>query len=365
MVAEAARERRQHQVVHGAREVLLHVAHLVERMGQPLDRAALGRRSVQRGRGHGAERVAGQRLERADAASRAACPLREVATAGERRAAVQHRLRARPPLVARQLERRRRGPRQVGMRGADLGVGIGRREHGGEVGAAHAVQEAVVDLGQQGELLVAVQSLDDPQLPEGPAAVEGKLEDPRGLALELLGRAGLGQSHVAHVVVEIETRIVHPHRPAAETREAELLPIARDQVEHASEGRCEALGVDPSCGRPQRACLDDLHGCHVHRGRIALGDQEQVVARLEALGEAALHAPPPSPTARHCIGCASTERCVLGSGAREPTHFATPDSTRGEMRRATRLRCERRAPPRHAPCNGEGGANDAPGACDE
>ena len=76
---------------------------------------------------------------------------------------------------------------------------------------------------------VAVEALDQPELPERLAAIELLGEDPRCQVAQLLLRAGSRQRGLPDVVVEVEVGVVDPDRAAlAEGDEAQLLAEAGD-----------------------------------------------------------------------------------------------------------------------------------------
>ena len=118
------------------------------------------------------------------------------------------------------------------------------------------------------------QALDQPQLPERLGAVELLGEDPRRQVAQLLLGARRRQRGLAHVVVEVEVRVVDPDRPAlAEGDEAQLLAEARHQV----QARGDVVAELVVGGR--RALEDDRRGdvhvgagaLHVEEGRIEPG----------------------------------------------------------------------------------------------
>ena len=136
-------------------------------------------------------------------------------------------------------------------------------EDGGDVDAGDAVDQRVVALADDREA-VAVEPLDQPQLPERLGAVELLGEDPRGEVAQLLLGARRRQRGAAHVVVEVEEGIVDPDRPALlEGDEAQLLAEARDEV----QARLDVVAELLVGGR--RALEDDRRG-DVHVGAGAL-----------------------------------------------------------------------------------------------
>ena len=111
-------------------------------------------------------------------------------------------------------------------------------EDGGDVDAGDAVDERVVALADDREA-VAVEPLDQPQLPERLGAVELLGEDPRREVAQLLLGARRRQRGVAHVVVEVEEGVVDPDRPA----------LARRGRSAASGGSAAPGAGATRCGR--------------------------------------------------------------------------------------------------------------------
>src|SRR3954454_6266024 len=88
-----------------------------------------------------------------------------------------------------------------------------------------------MDLRQQREA-VALEPLDQPDLPERLVAVEALREDAPRERAQLLLLARHRQGGGAHVVADVERGIVDPARAAlAERDERELLAVARNQMQ--------------------------------------------------------------------------------------------------------------------------------------
>ena len=88
--------------------------------------------------------------------------------------------------------------------------------------------------GWVGFLNLGCEPLDQPHLPQRLGAVELLGEDARREVAQLLPAAGGGQRRVAHVVLEVEARVVHPQRAAAverRVRVGELLAVAGHEVQ--------------------------------------------------------------------------------------------------------------------------------------
>ena len=156
------------------------------------------------------------------------------------------------------------------------GVGAQVHDHRQQVGARDAVDQRVVRLGQHGPAPV-LEALDHPDLPERLGAVELLGHHPADQLAELALAARGGQRGVAQVVLDVEVRVVDPDRtPQLEGDEADLLAVARDQVE---------LGVhhgdDVAEGR--RRTLEDGHRGDVHVGHVVLDVEERRVQRAQAI----------------------------------------------------------------------------------
>ncbi len=141
---------------------------------------------------------------------------------------------------------------------------------------------------------IALQTLDDPRLPERPRAVELLRHDARREVFQLLVATGPRQGGVADVVVETEPTIVDPHRMVLERDPFQALPVARNQMQDARDRALESLDVDATVWGAERAGLEDLgrRDVHVHGGRLE--DEEGVVlggeSRVARRPHANLHA---------------------------------------------------------------------------
>ena len=115
-------------------------------------------------------------------------------------------------------------------------VGAGVEEDRRDVDARDAVDQGVVGLRdhRSGSRPCRREALDDVHLPERLGAVELLGEEPAAEGRELLVGAGRGQGAVAHVVADVEVRVVDPHRPSlAERHEGQALAVAGDEVQPA------------------------------------------------------------------------------------------------------------------------------------
>ena len=161
-------------------------------------------------------------------------------------------------------------------------VGGEVEQHRRQVDAGDAVDQRVVGLRDQREAVV-LQSLDQPHLPQRLGAVELLGEDPRGQAPQLLPVARRGQRGVADVVLEVEVRVVDPHRaPAVQRGVGELVAVARDQVQPPADLFEEVL-------HRRRWAFDDRQSADVHVRVGSLLVQEGGVDRGEPVEVALCH----------------------------------------------------------------------------
>ena len=108
--------------------------------------------------------------------------------------------------------------------------------------------------------------------------------------------AGRRQGSVAEVVLDVEVRVVHPHRaPELERDEPHSLAVARHEVE---------LGVDhvDDVGERWRRAFEDGDRCDVHVGHVVLDVEERRIQRAQSVGT---HRSPP-------FGCTSARTLLPG-----------------------------------------------------
>ena len=114
----------------------------------------------------------------------------------------------------------------------------------------------------------AVQALDEPQLPQRAVAIKRLGEDPAGQSLEVALGAGARQRRVAHVIGQVEVRVVDPDRPAlVEGHERQPLPVAWNQMQPQAD-LVDQLGVRG------RLALEHHAAGHVHVRGVPLEMQE-------------------------------------------------------------------------------------------
>ena len=278
-LAQRARHHRQHDVVDGAPERVLDDLEVLQRTPHPREAPMGADVHVQRRRRRGVEHRPHD-LPHA---------LRRLARRGERAVGVRQRIgRAR-----RQLHPRAQRPlrtRRQQLQGARLAVGLPRfagvahrrrlgrevEQHGRQVDPGDPVDQRVVGLGDQRATIV-LQALDQPHLPQRLGAVELLGEDARGEVAQLLPIPRRRQRRVAHVVLEVEARIIHPHgAPAVErrVRVSQLVAVARHQVQALADLFEELL-------QRRRRALQQREPAHVHVRARPLLVQEGGVHRRE------------------------------------------------------------------------------------
>ena len=131
---------------------------------------------------------------------------------------------------------------------------------------------------------VALQALDEPQLPERPAAVEHLALQTRHQRLELLLVAGMGQGGEADVVGEVEGVVVDPDRPALlEGHRHEPLAEARDEVEPAPDDRSRLVDAEPAALVEERPAFEHRERAHVHRRLGSLHVEERRVLAAQSV----------------------------------------------------------------------------------
>ena len=113
----------------------------------------------------------------------------------------------------------------------------------GHLDPRHAVDRAVVHLHVQRDPAV-LETLDHPELPERPAAVERRRVQVRDQLGELLVRAGGRHRNVSHVEVEVEVRVLDPVRVVEPERHLDDAAAERRQeVQPLGHGARAACGT--------------------------------------------------------------------------------------------------------------------------
>ncbi len=291
--ADRVADDREHDVVHGGPEGVLHVLHLVQR--DALDRVAAERAvaSVQRARRC---RTDGRR-HREEALSHLSDPFEETTRTGVPQAtdAAQQRPRASGRLAERRdgapdvARRRRRVPRP---RRRDLPlVAIGVEQERRDVDPGDPVDHGVVGLAEVGHAVV-LEALDHVELPQRAAPVQLTAHDAADVLGQLVDAAGSRQRRVPHVVGDVEVPVVDPHRGGdAERCLGQLLSEPWHEVQPGLDEVEEAREVELVVG----GRLEDEQPAGVHVLGGCLEPQEGRVEGAEPVTVSLAH---PGPSSR-------------------------------------------------------------------
>jgi hypothetical protein len=124
----------------------------------------------------------------------------------------------------------------------------------------HAVHHRVVQLRDHREAAVR-ETLDDDQLPQRPAAVEGSLVDLGGQRGDFPRAAGARNGRPTHVKLEIEIRLFDPQGPGQPEGHLEQPPSQR---RHEVEPSCDELPeAAERVATGNRLRVEDQHRHHV------------------------------------------------------------------------------------------------------
>ena len=195
-------------------------------------------------RGHAGERVRARQLGQVAAAR----------SATERSARSGWRRQARQP-AAEHLELAGdalgRCTARVGRRDlAPLGARV--EQHAEDLVARHAVDDRVVDLGQQRHA-AALQAVDQVELPQRAGAVQRPGEDPRDGLGQLAVVAGRRHRRVADVEVQVEVRVLDPVRVVEPERDLDQPPAERrQQVDALADEAADVGHLELAAGRGRR-----------------------------------------------------------------------------------------------------------------
>ena len=114
----------------------------------------------------------------------------------------------------------------------------------------------------------AVEPLDEPQLPQRAVAIKRLGEDPAGQPLEVALGTGARQRRVAHVIGQVEVRVVDPDGTAlVEGHERQPLSVAWNQMQPQAD-LVDELGVRGGFA------LEHHAAGHVHVRGVTLEMQE-------------------------------------------------------------------------------------------
>src|SRR5690606_34938245 len=134
---------------------------------------------------------------------------------------------------------------------------------GGQVDSGDPVDHAMVEFGDQGEP-VAVDSFDDPDLPEWLSPVELGRDNPSRQVFELLVGSGSGEGEMADVILEVEAVVVYPDRTTVVGDPFETLAVAGDVLEFRFDVSTDFLDVDASFAGFERGRFEEDDGGDMH-----------------------------------------------------------------------------------------------------
>ncbi len=171
----------------------------------------------------------------------------------------------------------------LGLRWMAVGIArLGRRDlaplralieqHGEDLGARHAVDRRVVDLGHQRHV-PALEPVDEVDLPERVGAVQRAREDAGDRLGDAVRRAGRRHGALADVEVDVEVGVLDPVRVIEVERDADQLPAERrQQVQPLAHQAADVLDRDLAARR--RGGVVDREPRHVAVGPRRLHGQE-------------------------------------------------------------------------------------------
>jgi hypothetical protein len=162
-----------------------------------------------------------------------------------------------------------------------LGDGHGDRagpveveQHGGEVDAAHAIDDGVVRTLDHPHV-PARQPGDEVDVPRGALVVEGRRVHLRRQPAEGVVVAGRRERHVVHVAGDVEAGIVDPVGPVAgEPPGGQALAQPRERTEPARHVRPDGVEAQVAVLVEQGVGLEDGHRPDVHRASGVLEGEE-------------------------------------------------------------------------------------------
>ncbi len=147
-----------------------------------------------------------------------------------------------------------------------------------EVDGVHSVDERLVGLVEQRHPAGA-ETLDEVDLPQRSAAVEGPRHNPGNELSELVVGPGARQGGAAYVIADVEVLVVAPQRRGqVPGHGAHPLPVARHERDPVEDQRHQPVVVEPGI-----TGLEDLDRRVVHRRRRRFGSQESQVTRTDPL----------------------------------------------------------------------------------
>jgi len=136
-------------------------------------------------------------------------------------------------------------------------VGLGVDQGQGQIDVGDPVAEGVMCLDDHPDL-VRAESVDEPQLPQGPVAVERLALEAAHQRVELVGITGPRQRGQANVVLEIERAVVDPDRSTLTVGHIhQALSQARDARKAPVDVPAQLLDPDPAGQVAQGRSLED------------------------------------------------------------------------------------------------------------
>jgi hypothetical protein len=139
----------------------------------------------------------------------------------------------------------------------------------------------VVDLRDDADAS-ALEPFDHPELPQRLAAIEALGHQAADQTLEQTLPPWSWERRVAHVVLEVEVGIVHPHRVVLERDPRQALSVAGEGVEPRLHEATHALDVEPALSVAQRSTVEDQHGGDMHVRRSPLDVEERGIQGAES-----------------------------------------------------------------------------------
>ena len=271
----------EHDVVHGAAEALADRLHVVERDLHAFEAAAAPDRDVDRRARRDRVAIDERRQRASELAGALERALRRPHEVAHRARDLRGLGRALVQRVDEQAAGARRRLDDPTRRLEERGVRREVEQHGRDIDAGDAVDERVVRLLDQPDV-AALEPLDEPQLPERPRPVEELRLDPRGEREQLLAAARRRQRGEAHVVRDVEARVVDPDRPTLLERHVhDPLAEPRDEVQPGADEPAGLREAEPAGVVEERSALEDADGPHVHRRLEPLQVQERRVERTQ------------------------------------------------------------------------------------
>ncbi len=293
-VAHASGDGGEDDVVQSAAAATAHLLDDCHVRGRPIEAAMRADRLVQRRVGREVKTGAGRLGQRIQAGTHLVQhPPRLSQEARDER---RWRPQALDRLVAQEHPSARHRPRNPGRRLLGTRLRLVVEQHREQVDSGNPVDHAVVRLADHGDP-VALQSLDDPRLPQRFAPIQLLRHDACAQTLQLPLVSGVRQGRVTHVVVQVEAVVIHPHGVSFDGDVRQPFPVPRDAVQAGGDVRGDAIDVDSACRVGERFAFENRHRGDVHRRVLVcvLENEKRTVERRQALVAVVTHARTPAP----------------------------------------------------------------------